>query len=119
MPYDADNALRNAVSAIGSKPSLSMPMFRLDESRMRSTAFSPWMVGRIDTRKSTWRPSYLTWNLPSWGTRRSAMSRDDMILMREIMEFDMDFGGMRLFFRTSSRLFSTPSMRYRMLTVFS
>src|SRR2546430_2131 len=55
---------------------------------MRRTPFSPKRVGKTDTRKSTSRlaPSF---NLirPSCGSRRSAMSSLDMILMREISAF--------------------------------
>ena len=39
------------------------------------TTDSPWTLGSVTTRRSTWRPSMLSPTRPSCGTRRSAMSR--------------------------------------------
>src|SRR5437764_8588133 len=49
---------------------------------------------------------------PSWGSRRSAMSRFDMILIRDVMAASSRFGG-------DSISWSTPSMRNRMRKTFS
>ena len=49
------------------------------------TTLSPNMVGRTLTRMSTWLPPTLSSMRPSWGSRRSAMSRLDMTLMRLAM----------------------------------
>ena len=47
-----------------------MPFCR---SRMRSTRFSPCVVGRLATRKSTTRPDSVAEMRPSCGARVSAM----------------------------------------------
>ena len=47
------------------------------------TTDSPCTLGSVTTRRSTWRPSSVSPTRPSCGTRRSAMSRSAMILMRE------------------------------------
>ena len=52
-------------------------------SRIRSTTDSPCTLGIVTTRTSTWRPSMVSPTRPSWGIRRSAMSRSLMILIRE------------------------------------
>ena len=68
------------------------------------TTFSPWTVGRIDTRTSTSFLSARILKRPSCGWRRSAMSRFDMILMRETTALCRAFGG-------AGRSTSAPSMR--------
>ena len=68
------------------------------------TIFSPHTVGRVATRRSILRPSWLTDMRPSCGLRRSAMSMSAMIFSREITPFWMFFGA-----RCISC--STPSMR--------
>ena len=75
-------------------------------SRMRMTIFSPHTVGNVATRRSIWRPSWVTEMRPSWGRRRSAMSMADMILSREMTPSWMP---------RSARCisWSTPSMRNR------
>ncbi|MNC95250.1 hypothetical protein D3C83_123280 [compost metagenome] len=45
----------------------------LSRSRMRSTMFSPCVVGCEDTRKSTWWPESMSEMRPSCGARVSAM----------------------------------------------
>ena len=47
------------------------------------TTDSPRTIGRVATRMSTWWPSIESPTRPSWGTRRSEMSRSAMILIRE------------------------------------
>ena len=49
------------------------------------TIFSPKIVGRELTRRSMVRFSTLILMRPSWGTRRSAMSRSAMIFRREVI----------------------------------
>ena len=51
-------------------------------SRIRRTTLSPNMVGKVETRMSTLLPPMASWIRPSCGSRRSAMSRFDMTLMR-------------------------------------
>ena len=48
------------------------------------TTFSPCVAGRVEMRRSTGLPFTATRARPSCGRRRSAMSRPDMILMREM-----------------------------------
>ena len=62
-------------------------------SRMRSTAFSPATIGSVETRRSSLRPCTIARMRPSWGTRRSAMSRFAMILMRLRIAAFIDAGG--------------------------
>jgi hypothetical protein len=52
-------------------------------SSSRSTARSPWLVGSVATRTSTWRPASRSEMRPSCGRRFSAMSRLAITLMRE------------------------------------
>ena len=52
-------------------------------SRIRSTTLSPCTSGSVTTLMSTRRPSTVSANRPSWGTRFSAMSRSPMILIRD------------------------------------
>ena len=66
---------RSAFTQRSSKPSWSRVRPRMRSasaclSRIRSTASSPKMLGRIDTRTSISRPRLLTLKRPSWGTRR-------------------------------------------------
>ena len=68
------------------------------------TTFSPWIVGRMETRMSTSLPIAFTLKRPSCGMRRSAMSRSDMILMRETIALCRALGG-------AGRSMSAPSMR--------
>ena len=46
------------------------------------TTDSPWTLGSVTTRRSTWWPSIVRPTRPSCGTRRSAMSRSAMIFTR-------------------------------------
>ncbi len=50
---------------------------------MRITTFSPSDAGSVDTRRSTGTPLTATRARPSCGRNRSAMSRLEMILIRE------------------------------------
>ena len=49
------------------------------------TESSPCAVGTMETRKSMVRPVMRSLKRPSCGTRFSAMSSSDMILMREMI----------------------------------
>ena len=73
------------------------------------TTPSPWTLGSVTTRRSTWRPSIVRPTRPSCGMRRSAMSRSAMILMRETTPATIRFG-------TVVASVSTPSMRIRTRT---
>ncbi len=76
------------------------------------TIFSPQTVGRVATRRSTERPSWLTDRRPSCGLRFSAMSIDDMIFRREMMPSWI----VRSAFCISC---STPSIRKRTVNWYS
>ena len=81
-----------------------------DLSSRRSTARSPWALGRVDTRTSTARVPMRSEMRPSWGRRFSAMSRSAMIFRREISAACSARLGC-----TTSR--SVPSTRKRTLEV--
>ena len=70
------------------------------------TIDSPWTLGSVTTRRSTWWPSIVRLTRPSCGTRRSAMSRSAMIFTRLMTPETMRLGIVVV----SS---STPSMRKR------
>ena len=75
----------------------------------RSVTFSPWVVGRIAMRTSMLWPPRLIETRPSWGARRSAMSRPPMILRRLEIADAWDPA-----MEVSSRM--TPSTRIRTKT---
>src|SRR5262249_11366930 len=78
----------NHFSGSESKPSLVMSSWRVDLSSSRSTIFSPKSVGQTLTRKSiSFPPPTLILIRPSWGRRRSEMSRSAMIFKREVIAF--------------------------------
>lgn len=62
----------------------------------RSTHFSPYTVGRVDTRKWMFSPLIFRARWPSWATMRLAMSMPLMILMREMMYMLSRGGGVRM-----------------------
>ena len=65
-----------------------------DESRIRSTIFSPYSVGQVLTRKSIERLRDSTILMrPSCGTRRSAMFMRAMTLRRAVSRAEMLIGG--------------------------
>ena len=70
------------------------------------TTPSPWTLGSVTTRRSTWWPSIARPTRPSCGMRRSAMSRSLMIFMRDTTPATMRRG-------TVVEVLSTPSMRKR------
>ena len=71
------------------------------------TTFSPYTVGRVETRRSMALPSTVSPMRPSWGMRRSAMSISAMTLRRDTTP-GMIERGWRM------RSCNTPSMRKRM-----
>ena len=71
---------------------------------MRKTTLSPSMVGMVETRRSIGLPRTVDLMRPSCGSRRSAMLRCAMILMREVTAARSDRGRV-------STVVSTPSMR--------
>ena len=97
---------RSAARAKGSVIRLSRPSSVAPLSSSRSTTFSPWRQGRVLTRKSVVRPRKLRRIRPSWGIRRSEMSRSAMILKREVMAGVSALGSF-------STLRNTPSCRKR------
>ena len=97
---------RTLLRAVLSVIRVSRPSWVALLSRIRNTTFSPKRPGSVLTRKSTtcWRK--LRRIRPSWGNRRSAMSRSAMILKREVT------AGTRFFGRLSI-VRKTPSWRKR------
>ena len=84
-----------------------MPSLALLPSRIRITIFSPYSVGRVETRKSITRSALIfSFIRPSCGTRFSEMSMREITLMREASFSLMATGGEAI-----SR--SSPSMRKR------
>ncbi len=67
---------------------------------------SPWTLGSVTTRRSTWRPSTTRPMRPSWGRRFSAMSSSAMIFTRETAPAAIRRGIVVM-------SWSTPSMRKR------
>ena len=112
MPSGALRISSKSFWLVGENPSSSLlrrVAFRL---KIRITIFSPNTVGKTETRMSTSLPSMVVSIRPSWGIRRSAMSRPLMILIRVAMaEWALAFNCM----------FSTkvPSTRKRTRTTFS
>ena len=93
----------------GFRPSESSDLTVARESRMRMTTFSPRAAGSVETRRSIGWLFTDTRARPSCGRIRSAMSSDDMILIREIRGTPAARG---IFITWRS----TPSMRYRTAT---
>ena len=60
-------------------------MMDFSRSRIRSTMFSPWMVGCVATRKSIGRPLRVSEMRPSCGARVSAIFIPLITLMRTAM----------------------------------
>ena len=75
--------------------------------RIRITAFSPCIVGSVESRISTVSPFSFTEALPSCGILLSTVSIRPMILMREMTESRSSFGIVRT-------LCSLPSILMRM-----
>ena len=81
-----------------------MLIIALDESRMRMTTFSPYCAGSVATRRSIGLPPTWVETRPSCGMRRSAMSRSERILIRDVTAGITEDG-------TIAASWSTPSMR--------
>ncbi len=108
MPLGLRMSWRKATRSSSRMPMRSRSRDTLARSSTRMTMLSPNMVGSTDTRRSTGLPPTTSSMRPSWGRRRSAMSRLDMTLIREAMAMAMCRGG-------GTISYSTPSMRYRIL----
>ena len=100
MPHGRRIAGSNLASDSGSKPSFVMSSISLSLSSRRMTIFSPNSVGRTETRKSIsfGTPFSLKRILmrPSCGSRFSAMSSFDMILMRDAIASRNFIGGLMM-----------------------
>ncbi|MNP46042.1 hypothetical protein D3C76_1400130 [compost metagenome] len=84
-----------------------MPICALDGSRIRITTFSPQSVGRVLTRKSMDLVfDRRIFRRPSWGLRRSEISRLAMTFRRAAIRVASWIGGL-----ATSR--SMPSVRTR------
>ncbi len=94
----------NTARASGSKPSFDSWTLRPPLSAMRMTIFSPGAQGSTETRRSISLSPTRTLRRPSWGRRRSEMSRLDMIFRRAQMAAWYFLGG-------AGCSWSTPSMR--------
>ena len=88
------------------RPMESRLSFLPDLSSRRATIFSPYTVGSVDTRRSMSLSRTFTLKRPSWGTRRSVMSRPDMTFTRLMTAACSSRG-------TVSMSRSRPSMRMR------
>src|SRR6267143_1841770 len=86
-------------SCVSSRPSLSSGTMPFCRSRIRSTRFSPWLVGRLATRKSTTRPDMVAEMRPSCGARVSAIFIFAITLMRTAIDDGgvVDLAGLDLF----------------------
>ena len=108
IPFGRCTILRNFASVAGSIPILFRSSCTTVRSSTRMTTDSPNSVGSTLTRRSTEFPPTVNSMRPSWGTRRSAMSRFAMIFTRLTIAFARCRGG-----GTISN--STPSARTRIL----
>ena len=84
MPCGWDSKCANCCSTSPCMPTDSRLSLLSLLSKRRSTARSPWALGRVLTRTSTARVPMRSEMRPSWGRRRSAISSSAMILRREI-----------------------------------
>ena len=104
MPWGLRRPWRNPRSTAGGIASCARRSCPDCLSSKRSTTRSPWAEGIVDMRISTAWPAIRTEMRPSWGTRRSAISRRAMTLSRDTSSGP----SMRLRDSTSA---SSPSMR--------
>ena len=97
MPHGFWIAISNLASDSDSNPSRVMSSINLSLSSRRRTIFSPKSVGRQLTRKSMSLVTPLSAKRilmrPSCGSRFSAMSSFDMILMRDVTASRNFIGG--------------------------
>src|SRR5262249_27729881 len=108
MPLGLAISWRNSASISPGMPTLLRSSDTTVRSSTRMTTLSPNMVGRMLTRKSTGLPPTFSSMRPSWGRRRSAMSRLDMTLMRLAMAAARWRGGGTISYKM-------PSQRERLL----
>ncbi|HBO69362.1 MAG TPA: hypothetical protein DD658_04125 [Deltaproteobacteria bacterium] len=83
IPFERERIRSMVERSPGSSPTSSSPSSRLDRSRIRSTVRSPNEVGTTEMRMSISFPPTRIRIRPSWGRRRSAMSRPAITLIRE------------------------------------
>ena len=91
IPFGRSTMRASSAMGPGANPRSAVPRSALDLSRTRSTTFSPWMVGNVETRRSYSFPETSIRARPSCGKRRSAMSSCAMIFTRDTTEAWMDF----------------------------
>ena len=84
MPCGCASTSINCCRCRPAKPSAAKSSTVFSLSSKRITTLSPYMVGIVDTRKSSSLPSICTLMRPSWGNRRSAIFSLAMILIREV-----------------------------------
>src|SRR5450756_2227753 len=106
MPYGLVYDCSKTALFRSRKPRSERSSRAVELSKMRITTFSPQTVGKVATRRSIFRPWWVTDMRPSCGFRRSAMSISLRIFTREITPAWICFGD-----RWTS--LSTPSIRYR------
>ena len=85
IPLGRSMAARNFDIMSSSMPTFSRLRLTTLRSSTRMTTHSPKMVGSTLTRKSTACPPTISSIRPSWGMRRSAMSRLAITLIRVVM----------------------------------
>ena len=106
------NAFLNFVWISFENPKLPSSTWDLSFSSILKTTLSPNEEGNVETLKSTsFFPIFIE-ILPSWGKRRSEISRLDIIFILEIIIWVMFFW----YLRTS---FKTPSTRNLIVKLFS
>ena len=93
MPFGLSMSSLKYWNTSSGRPMFSSSRETMLRSSTRSTTLSPNWVGRVETRKSMGRPPTLIWMRPSCGSRRSAMSRPEMTLMRDVTGRARCFGG--------------------------
>ena len=94
------------VPGVRPAPGPRRPSSAEDRSRIRITTLSPWTVGTVETRRSTFFLRDRSKSMcPSCGRKRSAMSSPAMTLMREVTASRRCRGG-------GATGCSRPSMRY-------
>ena len=91
IPLGRSIIRESSASGPGASPSSDVPRSALDLSSTRRTTFSPWMVGKVETRRSYSFPAIVIRARPSCGSRRSEMSSCAMIFTRDTTEAWIDF----------------------------
>ena len=112
LPKGLSMALFITSADLPSNPNSDNSTLPVSGSKIRITTFSPFFVGKVETRKSILRlPSFVE-NLPSWASRVSSIFKSDKIFMRVIMADWRVLGRVRVVVRI-------PSILKRVLTLSS